>query len=353
MPPLDPPPPSGRRRWPTVAPPTFTRLAAASLALSILIAATGAAVRLTGSGLGCPDWPSCYRHRFTAQFSYHPMIEFGNRLVTVLIVVVFAVTLVAAARRRPFRSDLVWLSAGLVAGVVAQAVLGAFVIYSKLNPGLVMVHFLASLLLVADAVVLLHRSSRRYGPGSGRLLVPQPLLLLGRGMLVLLAVVLAAGTATTGAGPHAGGNQGQLVARRLPVALRQMAELHSTLALLLIGVVIGLAVGLHAVDVPERVRRGARILTAVLVAQAAIGYIQYFTHLPALLVELHVLGATAITIGALQVFLSFTHHPAELPADRSARATTSIPPPTGDTGVPEPDGESAAVASPRHRAPIV
>jgi len=113
----------------------------------------------------------------------------------------------------------------------------------------------------------------------------------------VVAIVLAAGTATTGAGPHAGGSSGQLVAKRLPVALRDMAELHSSVALLLVGVVLSLVVALHAIDVPERVRRTARVFFCVLVAQAAIGYTQYFTHLPALLVELHVIGAVSIAIG--------------------------------------------------------
>ena len=167
-----------------------------------------------------------------------------------------------------------------MAGVLAQAVLGGIVVYTKLNPYLVMVHFYATMLLLVVAVVLVHRSSREYTPGSARLLVPRPLIRLYYGLLVLLALVIGAGTATTGAGPHAGDSTGQQVAKRIPIALRDMAELHSSLALLLIGVTIGLVVALHMGDVPERVRRSARILMAVMVAQAAVGYAQYFTHLP-------------------------------------------------------------------------
>ena len=125
--------------------------------------------------------------------------------------------------------------------------------------------------------------------------------------------------ATTGAGPHAGDSSGQQVARRIPVALRDMAELHSSLALLLIGVTIGLVVGLHMGDVPERVRRAGRILLAVFVAQAAVGYTQYFTHLPALLVEVHIVGVTALVIGTTQTFLTCTYHaPEALPARGTA-----------------------------------
>ena len=161
--------------------------------------------------------------------------------------------------------------------------LGGIVVYTKLNPYVVMVHFFASMLLLVDAVVLVHRSNRDYSPGSARLLVPRPLIRLFYGALALLALVIAAGTATTGAGPHAGDASGQQVAKRIPIALRDMAELHSSLALLLVGVTIGLVVALHVADVPERVRRSGRILLVVLVAQAAVGYTQYFTHLPALL----------------------------------------------------------------------
>ncbi len=202
-----------------------------------------------------------------------------------------------------------------MAGVLAQAVLGGIVVYTKLNPYLVMVHFVATMLLLVDAVVLVHRSTRDYTPGSARLLVPRPLLRLYYGLLALLALVITAGTATTGAGPHAGDASGQQVAKRIPIALRDMAELHSSLALVLIGVTIGLVVALHLGDVPERVRRSARILMAVMVAQAAVGYTQYFTHLPPLLVEVHLVGATALVIGAVQTFLACTHHaPEALPA---------------------------------------
>jgi cytochrome c oxidase assembly protein subunit 15 len=303
----------------------------------VLIVATGAAVRLTGSGLGCPDWPSCYQRRLTAQLSYHPLIEFSNRMITVVLTIVLAATFLAALRRRPFRRDLTWLSGALVGGVLVQAVLGGIVVYTKLNPYVVMIHFLATMAMVVVAVVLYYRSRRELRPGSGALVVPRSILLLSRGALGLLAVVLAAGTATTGAGPHAGASSGQLVAKRLPIALRDVAELHSSLALLLVGVSISLAVALHALPVPEYVRRAARILVTVLVAQAAVGYTQYFTHLPAALVEIHVLGASALVVGFTWFHLSLTHHrvmPASAPADvADQRADRSI----------EPVGESASI----------
>lgn len=299
------------RALPVVSPRTFRRLAVTSLVAVCAIVLTGAAVRLTGSGLGCTDWPSCYHGRVTPQLSFHPLVEFSNRLVTVLLVVILALAFLAALRRRPFRSDLTWLSAWLLGGVIVQAVIGGIAVYTKLNPYVVLLHFLASMVLVGGATVLVHRSVRDYSPGSATLLVPRAVVLGSRALLGLLTLVLVAGTFTTGAGPHAGNAGGQQVARRIPVALRDMAELHSSLVLLLIGGAMGLAVALHAMAVPERVRRGARILCGVLVAQGVIGYTQYFTHLPAALVEVHVLGATVLVVGAVQFHLTLTAHRTE------------------------------------------
>jgi cytochrome c oxidase assembly protein subunit 15 len=313
-----------RRRIPTVSPSSSHRLDVVALVLTALIVVTGAAVRLTGSGLGCSDWPECSVGHLTPAVQFHGLVEFGNRLVTVVLTVAVAAAFVGSLLRSPRRRDLIWLSGGLVAGVLAQAVLGGIVVYTKLNPYVVMVHFVASMLLLVDAVVLVHRSTRDYSPGSGHLLVPRPLIRLAYAMLGLLALVVTAGTATTGAGPHAGDSAGQQAAKRIPVALRDMAELHSSLALLLVGVTLGFVVALHLGDVPERVRRAGRILLAVMVAQAAVGYTQYFTHLPAVLVEVHILGATALVVGSVQTFLSCTYHAPETipvvePAESRAR----------------------------------
>ena len=300
-----------RRRIPTVSPSLSHRLNVLALVLTALIVVTGGAVRLTGSGLGCSDWPSCSAGHLTPAVQFHGLVEFGNRLVTLVLVVAVAAAFLGAIFRSPRRRDLVWLSGGLVAGVLAQAVLGGIVVYTKLNPYVVMVHFVATMLLLVDAVVLVHRSTRDYTPGSAHLLVPRPVIRLYYGLLALLALVITAGTAVTGAGPHAGDSSGQQIAKRIPIALRDMAELHSSLALLLIGITVGLVVALHLGDVPERVRRSGRILMAVMVAQAAVGYTQYFTHLPALLVEVHLLGATVLVMGAVQTFLACTYHAPE------------------------------------------
>jgi heme a synthase len=311
-----------RRRF-TVTPTLSHRLNVLALALVALIVVTGGAVRLTGSGLGCADWPECSVGHLTPALQFHGLVEFGNRLVTVVLTIAVAASFLGTVFRNPRRRDLVWLSGGLVVGVLAQAVLGGIVVYTKLNPYLVMVHFFATMLLLVDAVVLVHRDQRDYGPGSARLLVPRPLLRLHYGVLGMLALVIAAGTATTGAGPHAGDASGQQVAKRIPIALRDMAELHSSLALLLVGLTIGLVVGLHMGDVPERVRRAGRVLLIVMVAQAAVGYTQYFTHLPALLVEVHLLGVTVLVIGAVQCFLACTFHATEVEVAPTAPAAVA------------------------------
>jgi cytochrome c oxidase assembly protein subunit 15 len=295
-----------------VSPSLSHRLNVLALVLVTLIVLTGGAVRLTGSGLGCSDWPECSVGQLTPALQFHGLIEFGNRLVTVVLTIAVGAALLAAVFRRPHRRDLVYLSLGLVLGIVAQAVLGGIVVYTKLNPYLVMVHFFATMLLLANAVVLVHRSTRDYSPGSAHLLIPRPLLQLHYGVLALLTAVIAAGTAATGAGPLGGSSSGQQVAKRIPVPLRDLAELHASLVMLLIGLTIGLVVGLHMADVPERVRRAGRVLLVAMVAQAAVGYTQYFTHLPAALVEVHLLGAAILVIGATQCFLACTFHPPEV-----------------------------------------
>lgn len=319
--PATPPGASRSGRWPTVSADAFRKLAVISLVMVVLIVITGAAVRLSGSGLGCADWPDCFRGHLTPPLRFHSLVEFGNRVVTVVLTVVVGVTFLAALFRQPRRRDLVWLSAGLVGGILLEAVMGGIVVYTKLNPYLVMVHFLAALPLVVDAVVLLHRCGRDYGPGTGRVLVPGPFVWLSRGMVLLLGIVLAAGSATTGAAPDGGSAQGQIAAKRIPVSLRSLAELHASLAIMLVGFVLALVVALHAIDVPERVRRAGRILVVTLVLQAAVGYTQYFTHLPALLVEVHVIGATVLVVGTVQFLLALTYHPPEAAEHESADAS--------------------------------
>lgn len=300
-----------------ISPRAFSRLALANFAAMFLIIATGAAVRLTGSGLGCPDWPNCRRTDFVASLGQtHAVIEDGNRLVTGLLIVLTIVTVLAAIVRTPRRADLVWLSTGLVAGVLADALLGAIVVYTKLNPWLVSGHLALSLAMVVLAGVLYHRATHRYGPGARAELRCPWTVALARWLWVAIGLTLLAGMATTGSGPHSGGNVGQDVARRLPFTLQDAAWVHSVCAVAFLGIVAGAYLVLERTGAARRVTTTAKRLLVVGAAQGVIGVVQYTTHLPALLVELHVIGATSLTIGVLQFQLVQVARDRELGLER-------------------------------------
>jgi len=300
---------------PGVTPRAFLRITQVTVVIVVLNIVTGAAVRLSDSGLGCPDWPTCSEHRLTPPLSLHPAIEFGNRLVVVVLCIATAIALVAALLRVPRRRDLVWLSAGLLGGVLGEAVLGAIVVYTKLNPYAVMTHFMVGIALLTDAFVLALRAGRAGAvrPVSGARdgapvsKVASRERCISQVMLGLLAVVVAAGTATTGAGPHAGGPG----AKRLPIALEDMARIHSGIVLCLVALTIALLYLLDHTSAPKSVLDRARVLLGAMVVQGGIGYVQYFTHLPAVLVGVHVFGATVVWMAMLWFYDGLTHHDVE------------------------------------------
>src|ERR1700688_2928996 len=300
--------------------PMFRWFALASFISMIVIVISGAAVRLTGSGLGCPDWPTCFKGRITGSWGIHHFIEYGNRVVTVLLLCVVIATLVAAMRREVRRTDLIILSGMLIGGVVAAAVLGAFVVYSKLNPWLVSLHMLLALSMVVISAVLYHRSKYVYGPGARRDMRDPHFLLIARLLWIPFTVLLITGTMTTGSGPHAGSSQGQLVARRLPFAFSSAAWVHSLAAVLFIGLITGLLFAIWRSDVPAALRLGVRRLVLISLVQAAIGVTQYLTHVPPVLVELHVVGAVSLTIGVTQFHLRQSAHDRE-PGTRRIEAS--------------------------------
>jgi cytochrome c oxidase assembly protein subunit 15 len=262
------------------------RVTQVTLGLTVLNIVSGGAVRLTDSGLGCPDWPSCSKHHFTPPLALHPVLEFGNRMVVVALCVAAGLALVCAVRRAPRRGDLVMLSAGLIGGIVGEAVLGGIVVYSKLNPYAVMTHFMVGIALLTVACALVLRAGR--APGRGIAKVAPRELWMSRIAWGLLLLAVMAGTATTAAGPHAGGAG----AKRLPVPLADMARTHSGVVLMLGAVVLGLLYLLERGGAPLSVRTRGRAMLAAMAAQGIVGYTQYFSHLPALLVGVHVFGAT-------------------------------------------------------------
>ncbi len=278
----------------------------------IIIVLTGAAVRLTGSGLGCPDWPTCFHNQIAGSWSIHPLIEYANRMVTVSLVTLTGVTFIAALLRSPRRRDLVVLSGLLILGVVADAVLGAFVVYSKLNPWLVSIHLLLSLAMVVISAILYHRSKYLYGPGTRHDIRSPHYLAIARGLWVPFVVLLFTGTMTTGSGPHAGSSMGQLTARRLPFAFSHAAWIHSLAATLFVGLVLGLFVTVWRSPAPLALQKGVRRLVLITLVQALIGAVQYVTHVPAVLVELHVAGAVSLTIGVTQFHLRQSAHDREV-----------------------------------------
>ncbi len=297
----------------------------------VLNVVTGAAVRLSDSGLGCPDWPTCAQHHLTPPLRLHPVIEFGNRLVVFVLVVACLVTVVASFLRRPARNDLRWLSSVLIVGVLGEAVIGAFVVYTKLNPYVVMTHFMVGMALLAGAVELALVAGHR--PGRGTLVVSRGTRALTRCLVALIVVVLAAGAATTGTGPHAGGKG----AKRIPIGLEDMTRIHAELVIAAVVVLLVLLWVLWRTDAPSRVQDAGRVLLVVMIAQGIIGYTQYFTRLPAVLVGIHVLGASTVWATVLWFHHGLSDHLPEAedptgpnpptPAMRAPVNTDSVPEP--------------------------
>ncbi len=284
------------KKWLTewkVSPELYKKLSFFALIGLSLIIVSGGAVRLTQSGLGCPTWPNCQGNQLVAQFSFHPMVEFTNRIVTIFLTVAVMIATAAAFFRKPFRRDLAWLSMGMVGGLLAQVVLGGITVLEKLAPPFVMAHFLLSLVCVLDAIILYYRASGSQDKPTR--VVTKEVMWLGRIILGALTFVVVIGTAVTGSGPHSGSP----LAKRLPFPLRDVAQLHADGVLFLIGLTLAMLFLLHQSNAPENVLKRGRALLWLMAIQGAIGYTQYFSNLPALLVEFHIAGAAILWIAVL------------------------------------------------------
>lgn len=287
-------------RRPNVNPAAFRRLAVIATVLLAAIVVSGAAVRLTSSGLGCPTWPRCTDTSLVAPPSYHALVEFINRVVSAAVGVVVALVAVAALLRRPRRRDLTLLAWSLVAGFIGQAVIGGLSVVYGLAPGWVMAHFLLSMLLLWAALVLVHRADDTWP------VVATPVRRELRALTTLLvataSAVLVLGTITTGTGPHAGDSTRHVPRFGLP--LERVTQLHADSALLLTGLVIATLFAVRLTECGPVVRRRANWVAAAVVAQVAIGYVQYFLDLPPSVVGMHVAGATALWCATLWLALA-------------------------------------------------
>ncbi len=296
-----------------LTPQAYRRITLVAVVSLAVIVVTGAAVRLTGSGLGCTDWPNCTTGRLTPGTVHDTpaMIEFMNRLVTGVVSVAVIVAVLGSVVRVPRRRDLTWLSWGLVAGVVAQIVLGGLVVLLDLSPRVVMGHFILSMLIVWNAVVLHHRAGRPDGPALP--IVSERIGAMVRLLFVATGLVVLTGTVVTASGPHAGDE----AAARLNLVVRDVARIHSIAVIILLVMVLLTLRWLWDEGAPSVVRDAAQVLLVVLVAQAAVGYTQYFTGVPALLVGLHIVGALGVWIAAIRLNLVASAVPARV-AERAA-----------------------------------
>jgi cytochrome c oxidase assembly protein subunit 15 len=293
---------------PRFSPGVVSRVALVNAVANGVIVVTGGAVRLTGSGLGCPTWPRCTDDSLvpTRELAGHGVIEFGNRTLTFVLTLAAIATLVVVFRSP--RRDLRPLAVLSFLGIPVQAVLGGITVLTGLNPWTVAGHFLLSSVLVAVATVLWLRSRE---PGVGQHVVRRPIPLLVAGIAAVTGAVLVVGTVVTGSGPHSGDPK----AGRTGFDPELVSQLHADVVFLLVGLTVALLVALYATDSPGRVRRAARDLLVVELAQGVIGYVQYFTGLPIAVVLLHMLGAALITVFTARLVWSVRGPANELPLD--------------------------------------
>ena len=266
------------------------------LFLQSALVVTGGAVRLTGSGLGCPTWPECTEGSYTpvahqAEPQLNVWIEFGNRLLTFVLVIASVAVVIAVLRSK--RKDLRGLAMGQFLGIFGQGILGGITVLTDLNPIPVAGHLLLSIILIAGATSLY---SRRYSPAV--FVKAAPLThKISLAHIAISFLVIVLGTIVTGSGPHAGDEQAQ----RFGFDIRTVAWIHADAVIFLLGLTLAFYV---ALGTSVQTKRAIKIFTVIALAQGAIGYIQYFTGIPEILVAAHLLGATLVWIAAWRIRLS-------------------------------------------------
>ncbi len=263
------------------------------------IVLTGAAVRITGSGLGCPTWPECTYGSYVpvagqAEGAFHAWIEFGNRLLTFLLL--FAAVAVVIYAIKKARRDLLWRALLQVLGIFGQGIIGGITVLTDLNPLAVASHFILSIFLIAGAISIVAR-------GRSPLISIRPtetkVKILAHVQVLLTFIVIVIGTLVTGSGPHAG----DLDAPRLKLDERAITWLHADAVIALLGVSLALLV---LSEISPETKRRVKIFFTVTLAQGLVGYAQYVLGLPELLVIVHVLGSTLVWITTWRIWLSIT-----------------------------------------------
>ncbi|MFJ8234089.1 heme A synthase [Streptomyces sp. NPDC094448] len=304
------------QRW-TPAPGIVRRAALSAVVMTVIIIVTGGAVRLTGSGLGCDTWPKCTDDSLfaTPEQGLHGAIEFGNRLLTYVLSAAVGWTIVAARSAKPRRRSLSRLGWAQFWIVLSNAVVGGITVWTGLNPWTVAGHFVLANALLTIAVLTWHRAGE--GDGEPRPRVPLPVRRLSWAIVITAGLAIVLGTGVTGAGKHAGDSSD---VPRMPWDWVNAAHLHAVSAWVICALALAMWLVLRVVDAPGDIRSRARDLLVVLLLQGGIGYLQYFTGVPEILVGVHMLGSSLMWIAVVRLALSMRERPAEPSAAIPAQA---------------------------------
>ncbi len=274
--------------------PWLPRILATNLVLQVLIVITGGLVRLTGSGLGCPTWPRCEGDSFTPvihdAMTFHPFVEYGNRMLSILVGVGAVAAVWAVYRWGRGRSPMLGLALSILGLTVGQGVLGGITVLTGLHPLTVMGHFLVSMTLVALSTWLVLRDREPDGPS--RPVVPVIVRRLAAVTALALVAVLVLGTVVTGSGPHSGDAERPA---RFALDARTISWLHADAVMLFVGLVVAMVVATRLIRGGLRARDWWSWVLLIALAQGVVGYTQYLTGLPEVLVLVHMLGAAALT----------------------------------------------------------
>ncbi|MFI1012175.1 heme A synthase [Streptomyces sp. NPDC020965] len=293
------------QRW-TPKPGTLRRATLSAVVMSVFIIVTGGAVRLTGSGLGCDTWPKCTDDSLfaTPEQGLHGAIEFGNRMLTYVLSAAVGWAIIAVRSTKPLRRGLLRLGWAQFWIVVSNAVLGGITVWAGLNPWTVAGHFLAANALITVAVITWHRAGEGDAPARPR--VPRPVRKLSWAIVGTSVVLITLGTAVTGSGKHAGDSSD---VPRMPWDWVAAAQVHAISAWVVCALALAMWLVLRVVDAPKDVRARSRDLLIVLLAQGAVGYLQYFTGVPEILVGVHMLGSSLMWIAVIRLALSLRERP--------------------------------------------